>query len=193
MSVKQKEAEKDVERVVAANPGKEPQAGVVPLVQWPVPKVGEDKTVEESRKGPDVDTEDTKEASRKELAVIDPAEANIILDAIFTRGIYEEEVVLPRGHKCVFATRTTKQAKEILSRLEEDNPTRMMRYNQLYSCYCLAASLKSFDGRVMPELFDEKIKVTELWAGPLVDILLGELVKFDDKVASAYTTEQAKN
>lgn len=129
----------------------------------------------------------------KKPAAIDPAEANIILDAIFTRGVYEEEVDLPRGHKCVFATRSTKQAKEILARLEGDNPTKMPRYNQLYGLYCLTASLRSMDGRLMPELFDEKIKIIDLWAGPLADILIDELVKFDDKVAAAYTTEQAKN
>jgi hypothetical protein len=129
----------------------------------------------------------------KKPVPIDPAEANIILDAIFTRGVYEEEVDLPRGHKCVFATRSTKQAKEILARLEGDNPTRMPRYNQLYGLYCLTASLGSMDGKMMPEPFDEKIKIIDQWAGPLADILIGELVKFDDKVAAAYTAEHAKN
>lgn len=131
--------------------------------------------------------------AQKKPAAIDPAEANIILDAIFTRGVYEQEVDLPRGHKCVFATRSTRQAKEILARLEEDNPTRMPRYNQLYGLYCLTASLRSMDGKMMPELFGEKLNIIDLWAGPLADILIDELVKFDDKVAAAYTTEQAKN
>ena len=124
---------------------------------------------------------------------IDPAEANIILDAIFTRGVYEEEASLLKGHKCVFATRSVKLAKEILARLEQDNPTRMSRYNQLYGAYCLAASLKSFDNKILPESFEDRIKITDLWAGPLVDILIGELIKFDDKVAMAYTVEQVKN
>ena len=124
---------------------------------------------------------------------VDPAEANIILDAVFSKGVYEEEVELSRGHKCVFATRTTKQAKEILSRLERDNPARVVRYDQLYGCYCLAASLQSFDGGIMPKSFDEKIAIIDTWSGPLVGILLDKLVKFDDKVAGAYTAEQVKN
>ena len=131
--------------------------------------------------------------AQKESVGVDPAEANIILDAIFTRGVYEAEVELPKGHKCVFATRTTKLAKEILAKLEQDNPTRMPRYNQLYGAYCLAASLRSFDGKALPESFEERIKILDLWAGPLADILIDELVKFDDKVAAAYTTEQSKN
>lgn len=124
---------------------------------------------------------------------IDPAEANIILDAIFTRGVYEEEVELPRGHKCVFATRSTKQAKEILSKVEQDNPRSNSRYNQLYGLYCLTASLRSMDGKTMPVLFDEKTAIIDLWSGTLADCLLEKLVEFDDKVAAAYTTEQAKN
>lgn len=129
----------------------------------------------------------------KELVGVDPAEANIILDAVFSKGVYEEEVELPRGHKCVFATRTTRQAKEILSRLEHDNPTRVVRYDQLYGVYCLAASLQSFDGGLMPKSFDEKISIIDVWSGPLVGILLDKLVMFDDKVAAAYTAEQVKN
>lgn len=130
---------------------------------------------------------------QKESVEIDPAEANIILDAVFSKGVYEEEVELPRGHKCVLATRTTRQAKEILSRLEHDNPTRVVRYDQLYGVYCLAASLQSFDGGLMPKSLDEKIAIIDVWSGPLVGILLDKLVKFDDKVAAAYTAEQVKN
>ena len=57
----------------------------------------------------------------------------------------------------------------------------------------MAASLRSFDGKALPESFEERIKILDLWAGPLADILIDELVKFDDKVAAAYTTEQSKN
>jgi len=69
----------------------------------------------------------------------------------------------------------------------------MPRYNQLYGAYCLAASLRSFDGKALPEEFNERVKILDLWAGPLAEILIDELVKFDNKVEAAYTTEQAKN
>lgn len=124
---------------------------------------------------------------------IDPAESNAILDAIFTRGVFEEEVELPRGHKCVFVTRTSKQAKDILARLESDNPATRGRYNQLYGGYCLAASLRSLDSSVMPDSFDERVALLDQWAGPLLVVLLQELVKFDDKVAAATGVEQVKN
>lgn len=132
-------------------------------------------------------------AQEQQKKPVDQAVANVILDALFTRGVYEEEVDLPGGRKCVFATRTVNQAKEILSRLEQDNPTRLTRYNQLYGCYCLAASLRVFDGKPMPGSLEEKIKIIELWPGPLVYILINELGKFDDKVAGVYTPDEVKN
>lgn len=138
---------------------------------------------------------DTNQDVQGDGVKLSEAEVTAILDSIFTKGFYEEEVELPRKHRCVFRTRTSKQAIDISARLEENDPGKMtkIRYNQLYSLYCLAASLVSFDNEVLPEKFEEKVVLIGEWAGPLIDFLLEKLTDFDQKVADAYTAEQVKN
>lgn len=131
----------------------------------------------------------------KEGEKLSEAEVSAILDSIFTKGFYEEEIELPRKHRCVFCTRTSGQAIEISERLEAGDPGKMtrVRYNQLYSLYCLSMSLVSFDGEALPEKLEEKVGVVSNWAGPLTDLLLDKLTEFDKKVADAYTADQVKN
>ena len=124
---------------------------------------------------------------------VNPNEVVAILDSIFTKGYYEEEVLLPRGHKCVFRTRSAKQAKMIDGKLEADAAQTQKRYNNLHSVYCLASALMSFDGKEMPVEFDKKLLLVDEWATPLIDMLLIELGKFDDKIAAAYTLDNVKN
>ena len=144
----------------------------------------------------DVETrQESAVAAGKEVVKLSEAEIAAILDSIFTKGFYEEEIELPRKHRCVFCTRTSGQAIEISERLEAGDPGKMtrVRYNQLYSLYCLCMSLVSFDGEVLPEKLDEKIDLVSKWAGPLTDLLLDKLTEFDRKVADAYTADQVKN
>lgn len=152
-----------------------------------------------------VEKEDAEEVS--EVAALDvgsgkrgkvsPGEAEVtaILDSIFTKGFYEEEIPLIKNHGCVLRTRTSDQAIDISARLERDDSGKMsrIRYNQLYSLYCLTTSLVSFDNEALPEKLEEKVRLVGSWAGPLVDFLLVKLSEFDDKVAAAYTAEQTKN
>lgn len=119
--------------------------------------------------------------------------ANIILDSLFTQGFYEEEVDLPGGRKCILRTRSTEAVLDIVSRLEAEKIGTAGKYNLRFSLYCLASSLRSMGGKPLPEEFDKKIGVISDLPGPVTEMLIQQLVKFDKAVTDVYTPEEAKN
>lgn len=121
------------------------------------------------------------------------SQANIILDSLFTRGHYEEEVVLPGDRKCVLRTRSTAVAMDIISRLENADIKTAGKYNQMFSLYCLAGSLYVMGGKPLPDDFDKKIAIISDLPAPVTDMLVQKLSEFDKTVADTYTVDAVKN
>lgn len=138
-------------------------------------------------------TEKAKEVTIEDKKPDSGGAVTIILDSIFNKGFYEEEMTLPSNHKCVLRTRSAKQGRVIAERMEADSIKTQQRYDQVYGTYCLGAALCSLDGKNMPDDFDKKLAFIDTWSLPLIDILIKSLVEFDKKVTDAYTLDNAKN
>lgn len=130
---------------------------------------------------------------QSQAATDNPNKDNLILDALFTQGYYEEEVELPCGHKCVLRSRKTSDVTAISELLEKEKITSMGLYNQRLSIFSLAYSLRSLDGKQLPQEFETKMKILDGMAAPLADMLLVKLVEFDNNITKIYTPEEAKN
>lgn len=123
-----------------------------------------------------------------------PENADLILDALFSDpGYYEEEVTLPGGRKCVFRTRSTKDAVIRNELLDKAEIRTSARYQHLLLIHYLAASLVRVDKEIMPDDYEKKLEVINRLPAPVADILLVELGKFDEKITAVYTPEQVKN
>lgn len=120
-------------------------------------------------------------------------QTNIILDSLFTKGYYEEEIVLTGGRKCILRTRATKMSLDITSRLEDKDIKSAAKYNQMFSLYCLAGSLYSMGGKPLPDDFDKKVEVISELPAPITDMLVRKLIGFDKTVSGTYTIEEVKN
>lgn len=136
---------------------------------------------------------DSAKAQDKKEGKDSPTKENIILDALFTKGYYEEELVLPGGRTCVFRTRTTEMALDIVSRLEEKDIQTRGRYDKMQAVYTLAGSLITMGGKPLPGDFDKKVTIVKELPGPVTDMLVTELVKFDNFIVDIYTAKEAKN
>lgn len=142
------------------------------------------------RKEPAPQQAEKQQASKSKTSV---TQANIILDSLFTKGHYEEEVILSGNRKCVFRTRSTKMSLDITGRLESDDIKTAGRYNQLFSLYCLAGSLCSMGGKPLPDDFDKKIGVISDLPSPVTEMLVQKLAEFDKTVSDVYTVAEVKN
>jgi hypothetical protein len=127
---------------------------------------------------------------------IDLYEARSIIDAILSKGFYEENFKI-LGRKGVFRSRSYADQLRVNKAIELENPATAPAYNDLIIRHNLAASLVSWDGRTYPvsndDNIDDKLKMIESLPGPLMNFLSRELSKFDAKMMIVFSDGAVDN
>lgn len=124
-------------------------------------------------------------------------EAEIIYDAVLTKGYYEEYVRLRGDHRAVFRTRQYEDHLRLQTIMEMQKPQLAISQDELITRYNLAASLFEWDGKVLKhetdDDFDAVLKLVRKLPAPLFTVLSRELSKFDAKVMAVFAEGADEN
>jgi hypothetical protein len=128
---------------------------------------------------------------------IDLKEAEVIYDAVLSKGYYEEYVRLRGDHRAVFRTRQYEDHLRLQTILEMQKPQLAISQDELITRYNLAASLYEWDGKPLKhendDDFDNVLKIVRRLPAPLFTVLVRELSKFDAKVMAVFAEGADEN
>jgi len=120
-----------------------------------------------------------------------------IVDKLIFNQTYEEEISVTRKLTVKFRTRTPKQVYRMYQVLEDIQPNIQGMAVSVVSKYNLAFSLVEFDGKRLNPDTDEGLKrsldLIDRLPGPLYNVLLSKLSKFDDKLSVVMREEAIVN
>lgn len=120
-----------------------------------------------------------------------------IVDKLIFSQTYEEEIPVTRKLTVKFRTRTPKQVNRMYKVLEEIQPNIQGLAVSIVSKYNLAFSLVEFDGKRLNPDTDEglmrSLDLIDRLPGPLYNVLLSKLSKFDDKLSVVMREEAIVN
>lgn len=116
----------------------------------------------------------------------DDAELESIYDSIMFEGSYSEEVSIGKRVRVTFRTRTGKEAREVIMRLDKLGLNMGLTVESIRGLYSLAQSVLSINGQDLSgDKFEVKVEKLEELPTQLIARLLAEFSKFELKVAAA--------
>lgn len=128
---------------------------------------------------------------------VDLKEAEVIYDAVLSKGYYEEYVRLRGDHRAVFRTRQYEDHLRLQTILEMQKPQLAISQDELITRYNLASSLFEWDGKPLKhetdDDFDSVLKLVRKLPAPLFTVLSRELAKFDAKVMAVFAEGADEN
>jgi hypothetical protein len=120
-----------------------------------------------------------------------------IVDQLIFNQAYIEEVPITRKLTVKFRTRTPKQVHRMYKVLEDIQPNIQGMAVSIVSKYNLAFSLVEFDGKRLNPDTDDGLKrsldLIDRLPGPLYNVLLNKLSKFDEKLSVVMREEAIVN
>ena len=130
--------------------------------------------------------------TRLKEAKIDEKEALVIIDALVSKGYYEEFFHLGTK-KGTFRTRSYGATLRLQAELEFRRPQQQGVVDEIISRYNLASSLVEWNGNKYAHETDEEFEKTLLsfkdLGAPLVSFMFNRLAKFDYKISVIFSDE----
>jgi len=124
-------------------------------------------------------------------------EAELIYDAVLTKGYYEEYVRLRGNRRAVLRTRMYEDHLRLQTTLEMTKPQLALSQDEVITRFNLAASLYEWDGKPLKHATDEDFDVVmalvKKLPGPIFTVLSRELSKFDFKVMAVFAEGADEN
>ena len=139
------------------------------------------------------------EMYRKRLADLKLSlkDAELIYDAVLSKGYYEEYVRLRGNRRAVFRTRMYEDHLRLQTVLEMQKPQLALSQDELITRFNLASSLYEWDGKPLKHAtdddFDAVMLLVKKLPGPIFTVLSRELSKFDHKVMSVFAEGADEN
>lgn len=116
----------------------------------------------------------------------DEAELEAIYDSLMFDGKYTEEVSVGKRLRATFVTRTAKEAREVLLKIDKMGLSMGITVESIRGLYNLAQSLVAInDTDISGEPFDKKVDRIEVLPSQVVSKLMIALSRFDIKVDAA--------
>ena len=141
----------------------------------------------------DLGVEEAQENEEKEQPKYSQEELLKIFDDIIFSGEYSETVKIKNKLQFTFRTRTAEEIDEIQKFIDAAGMNLISSVETARSVMNLQYALVDYQKHSLGTMkFEERAKFVKRLPGPVVGVLIGELNKFDQKVAAAFA-EGEKN